>query len=676
MYNLLMFYSIKEYFLNDATDSHSLQRTIFQLIIISFLSILVFLNIFQNTFVVDDSTIFTNWPAIKNMEIGKILQGNYPGQWQEKVYRPVKGVIFSIEYKLWGQNKDFYHAQAIILNLTITLLIFFIIKNITRKSSIAFISALLFGIHPVHTEAITFLTASLDTWGILFFFLAFYFYIKRDKNTYLLFFSLFFAFLAFFTYELTLTLPIIIVFYDVCFKKINKKDLKKKLISYGCFILLFGLFFALRIYFIGFSQQGEYFAGSFYLTMLTMTKAIVKYLEVFVFPINLSMNPVLSGGIQSYINGFTSLDPIKNQKIFDLDIASSILLITIIIGAGFYLIKKKPIISFSIFFIFISLLPVLNILPLKIIMAERYGYISSFGVVLLAGIGFSFLYNFKYKNKLAKNIVQNLLIIILIMVIFFLSFLTIKRNTDWKDDISIWTALANQKAGKTIENSYLGVLYFQKGEYDKATASFKQVIAENGDVKFANYFLTFISVINAINQEDKQTAEKLYDKLLKLSLPSDKESLKNLKRDIDNISSTFNKDVQENELNTLIYKSQNFSFNYPTNWTVLEKNNEVSLLNLNKTFFIQIKHSKMALADTVDNYIKNQNQEYGTLINQGLAQIPNVDYAYVRIWNENGISKMQFFLFKQDLALEVIVWPSNSSEMETFNNIISSLKFH
>lgn len=517
-----MFSYIRNYLLSD-------KQTVLQLVIISVFTLLAFSNIFGNSFVIDDAEMFTNWPDVQNMNIPKLLAGSHAPRLNEKAYRPVKGIITAIDYKLWGSSPIGYHLQAILLNLAITLIIFFIIKAISRKPSIAFIGSLLFGIHPVHTEAITFMAVSLAVWGILFFFLSFYFYLVPTRPPLARLASLIFAFLAFFSYELTLTLPFIIIIYDICFKKINRQNLKRKLIIYAEYIFLFLSFFSLRLLFIGYLKGADYLAGSFYLTMLTMTKAVVKYLCLFIFPLNLSINPVLSGGIQANVTNFTNLDPIKAQSIFNFDILSSILIIAILIGIGIVAIRKRPIISFSIFFTFIALLPVLNIIPQQLIMAERYGYISSFGIALLIG----FIFNFLYRKKRA----QNLLIILLIIFVLFFSFLTVKRNTQWKNILSLWTALANQPVEDTIKNSYAGMVYFQKGEYERATENFKQVIDKKGDIKFANYFLTFISLNTAISQGDKKMAEKLYKDLFKMTLASDRSSLNVLKKIIDSLPS-------------------------------------------------------------------------------------------------------------------------------------------
>ena len=133
MYNRIMFDWIKEYLLKDTSNHNNFHRTVFQIVIITTLSILVFVNIFQNSFVIDDSTIFTNWPDTKNMNITKLLEGSYPPKFQDKVYRPVKGILAAVDYQIWQENAFGYHLQAIMLNLAITITIYLIIKKLTKK---------------------------------------------------------------------------------------------------------------------------------------------------------------------------------------------------------------------------------------------------------------------------------------------------------------------------------------------------------------------------------------------------------------------------------------------------------------------------------------------------------------------------------------------------------------
>jgi hypothetical protein len=110
-----------------------------------------------------------------------------------------------------------------------------------------------------------------------------------------------------------------------------------------------------------------------------MAKAVVKYLELFFFPLNLSINPVLSGGIQSYINNFTNLESIKTQSLFNFGVISSVFIILLTLSVAVSSFRKNPLICFSILFFYVSLLPILNIIPQLLIMAERYEYIASFG---------------------------------------------------------------------------------------------------------------------------------------------------------------------------------------------------------------------------------------------------------------------------------------------------------
>lgn len=205
----------------------------------------LYINTLSNKLVWDDHLFLESWPDIRSFEnLPKILLGSAP-EGQGKIFRPIRGVLYVLNYKLWGANPYFYHLQALFMHVGITVLIYLITQQIVssikyqvntplrwrlRKKSIIhntysiipFVTALLFGLHPIHTETINYISASMETWGTLFFFISFYLYLRVRVWG-----SLVFAFLAFFTYEMTLTLPLLILLYEVCFKFSSPKLLKR-----------------------------------------------------------------------------------------------------------------------------------------------------------------------------------------------------------------------------------------------------------------------------------------------------------------------------------------------------------------------------------------------------------------------------------------------------------------
>src|SRR5437762_1877699 len=95
-----------------------------------------------------------------------------------------------------------------------TYLIYLVTKQITKNILMSFLTALIFGLHPVHTEAITFMTSSFDSIASSIFLLSFYLYLRANDSKLhqlrLLIISSLLAVFAFFSYEMTLTLPLVI----------------------------------------------------------------------------------------------------------------------------------------------------------------------------------------------------------------------------------------------------------------------------------------------------------------------------------------------------------------------------------------------------------------------------------------------------------------------------------
>src|SRR3989344_1936153 len=187
-----------------------LQSTKFQLGIIILLTILAYSNIFQNNFMFDDKFFVIDWKINKNFNNIKELflyDSVMPGV---VGYRPVRGIFYILGYAIYGENPLGWHINSIIIHILCTVLVYFITKELIQNAkfkvqnfnsklksnkkiinhyslfSIPFITALLFGLHPIHTEAITFITASMDSIGFLFLLLSFYLYQKGGKKLYLL----------------------------------------------------------------------------------------------------------------------------------------------------------------------------------------------------------------------------------------------------------------------------------------------------------------------------------------------------------------------------------------------------------------------------------------------------------------------------------------------------------
>ena len=293
-------------------------------------------NIFQNEFVWDDPHFIVSWEEIQDLRnIPNLLMGDLPPEHRD-VYRPIRSVSYALSYQLFGTDPFGYHLLSISVHLLCTILIYLIVLRITKKNMVALITSLLFGAHPVHTEAITFITTSFDIIGMTFFFAAFHFYLLSQQKgnpdhiahyRVAYFISILCAAIAFFTYELTLTLPFLLVLHQSCFGRQTGLNLWSKVKVHLPYFLAAIIYLTIRFVVVEVGSRGGYFAGSFYHTSLTMLKAFTKYLLILLFPINIGIEHVLPTNILT-LSAYAVNKPAAflSQSIFDPAVVLSILL--------------------------------------------------------------------------------------------------------------------------------------------------------------------------------------------------------------------------------------------------------------------------------------------------------------------------------------------------------------
>ena len=443
----------------------------FQIFIVLFLPFLAYLNILENNFVWDDNVFIKEWDIPRHFSnLLYFLNGSAPIGF-EGVYRPVKIILLSLDLHLFGNlNALLFHFQGIILHLAITLLIFFIIKKLTKEPILALISALLFGLSPVHTEAVSWATASLDLFGILFVFIAYllYLYSKRGRNKKLLISSLVFAGLAYFSNELTFPFFLLLAATDYFIFEREIK-LNKQNLFYLWYFLPIPIYFLIRFVILHIASRQSFVFANYLPTMLVMAKTFVEYTKALFFPLDLNIMPTFSPGITGL---HASSEALKSQTIFDPMVILGIFLIIGLLISIIYFRKKNPIISFSIAWIIISFIPFSNIFPLGIYYSERYLYLLSFGFYLALGSIFFNLLNSKFLGENGKKMI--LFVILLILLLYFAR--TMLRNNDWRNDISIWQKTLAKSPNNSEINNNLGVAYMQAGDYKLAAPLFEKAI--------------------------------------------------------------------------------------------------------------------------------------------------------------------------------------------------------
>src|SRR3989339_1022293 len=438
-------------------------------IILAVISVIVFCNTLDNTFVYDDSVTIVKNNLIKNWKnFHTLFSFNYFILSGELSYRPFVTLTYFIDYSLWGLNPTGFHLTNLLLQAANTLLFYLFLKRVAKSNTLAFFSTLLFTTHPILTETVNSISYREDLLAAPFFLIAFILYLKINKpffnkSKFLLYYpvSLFSYLLALFSKEMAITFPILLILFDIFYLPSGKplQALIKKLkgIYIGYFSVtgfyLFIQFVVFRHVYIRLDQTKQ--------SLFVMIKVLASYIKLLFLPFNLNADyviPPITTGIISFI--------------------ISVLIVTIVIIITIRLCKNNKQHWFFISWFFITLLPVSNIIPIGNIMAERYLYIPIMGISGIIGI---LIQKSNLKNPLAT--------ICSAIVIFILGVMCINRNGIWRDEFTLWYSTSIREPNSARAHHNLGVVHSSKDFYDYAEYEYKKTLEINPKDIEAHYNL-------------------------------------------------------------------------------------------------------------------------------------------------------------------------------------------
>ncbi len=449
---------------------------------------IIYSNSLIGEFVFDDESLVQNNSSITTLSnIPKFFSGE---EGFHKVigryYRPIVSTSYTIDYWLWGLKPIGFKITNILIHIINCILLYFLLLKIFKeefrqKKFFAFLATLIFATHTIHTEAVTWISGRTDSLVTIFFFASLLFYLKysEDHKIINIVLSLFIYFIGLITKEMIITLPLVIFLYDAIFKKSDKKSLTSNIKIYILFILVTLIFLLVRyLIFLNVPEREKYlyFYGIDNTTVIaTMLKTIPVYIKLLFAPVNLLY----------HYNGVLP----DSKSLLEPPVISSILIILGFFITAILLYKKHSSISFCILFFFISLLPVMNIIPTMNLMAERFLYLPSFSLSLLI--------MYLLIKSSDKKFYKIFAIFILIISILF-SYLTYKRNFDWKNNNTLYSTGEGIDGTVLLVNS--GNIYANKQNFDEAAKRYIRALEIRDNNVLAHHNLGLIYLIR--NQLD------------------------------------------------------------------------------------------------------------------------------------------------------------------------------
>lgn len=447
--------------------------------ILIFAAVLLYAQTLNDPFHFDDAvTIVTNQAVHHLPDLSSTIRGLLEFQ----PSRFVTNFTFAINYFIGRLDVTGYHAVNILIHLGVAFLVWWfgellvrltgrkegndnrstknkkkktqepVQVNAAQASPIPFLAALVFLVHPVNTEAVSYISQRSEQLAALFYLAAVCLYIQGrmlEGNP-----RLFFAgavicgLLGSFSKETAVTLPLMIIVVELFFfGGGTKENIRHRRTLFGSLIIAFVLLIPAAF---KFDYAGRLFSPhlsqSHLGDVLTLPTYLLTQLNVWVDFLRLAFVPIGLNLDHDYPMAHTLLE---------FPTLASFGVLAALLAAAFRLRRSHPMVSFAIIWFFVTLAS--NLVPRAHVIFEHKLYLVLTGMLPALCLGVSAL----VKDRRA-------VVFVLFVIILILGTLTFFRNRVWASEVSLWEDVIRKSPNKARVHLSLGTAYAAEGRYEEA----------------------------------------------------------------------------------------------------------------------------------------------------------------------------------------------------------------
>lgn len=484
--------------------------------------VLVFIPVANHGLVWDDNIFLYDSPLYRQADFWLdalsqpfILSPNY--------YRPVVLLTYMIESQIFGVNPTIFHFTNLLLHLVNTALIAILARRLVRNDTeaqqkwIPVIAALVYGLHPALTEGVAFVSGRFDLLATTFLLLALVVdgLVQRPVRRSLAVAMLFL--LALLSKESALVFLLVLPLWRLAVHasfQPSAGSLPRRvrdagpLHTYLVVLIAAGLYILLRYLVLGYlwvpDATNVLETGDGLQHLLLVGRSVAEYLWLTIWPFT-SLSPIHYAAL-----------PIARSSV----VAWAALLVTLIVIAGLVrVIRSLPQSGWLVLAGFLSLLPVINIVPLQLaggaIIAERY---------LLFPIALLTLALVPVGRQLFTTEPGAEYRWILPAIWLVLSIATIQLTLPhWQDDLTLWIWGSRKAPLSDVPPTTLAMVFVNQGNYERAVAEADRAVKLNPDNpdSWNNLGVAFFHL------EDYENAQSALEEAVRLS-PANESTWSNL----------------------------------------------------------------------------------------------------------------------------------------------------
>ncbi len=440
-------------------------------ILVALVAILPFAQTLPNPPVLDDGWVVVDNPLVQGglRNAARILTAPYnyggPGT-TGGLFRPVTTLTFAANYALHGRSPFGYHLVNLLLHIAASLLVLSLARRLAeatmpdRAPWVALVAGLLFAVHPVHVEAVAPIVGRKELLSTVFALAALLVAFSgrgAARSLGRLASSVGLGALAILSNEGAAVFPLLYGIVAVAVPGAAgivdepgfrdgkaRRALLRAVAVAGLLLLSLVPYLVLRGMPRGVPLEAQWLAGVPRSTVtLTTGRILAEYVRMLVFP------------------GFLGTDFAYAARVLlvprmTLDLFLALLVwVPLVVGSLLFL-RRFPLPSAGILWTFGALLPVLHVIPIGVLMAERLTYLPSAGFCIAAAAVIGSL----RRTPLVVGAVFAL--------VGVLGVRSAVRAADWRSDLALWESELPKAPRDVVVNNNLAVAYSARGEYAKA----------------------------------------------------------------------------------------------------------------------------------------------------------------------------------------------------------------
>jgi uncharacterized membrane protein YhaH (DUF805 family) len=432
-------------------------------------AILAYFNGFSATFQFDDRAVILEDPRLAGPSVFLEQAG--------RMIRPLLKLTFLIDRHLYGDNPAGYHALNLLLHCGSVLLVFAILSLAARRARdagastfrwVPFWAALLFAVHPIGTETVTYLSGRATGLAAIFTLLSAYLFLRATApdttgRSFLSYYTGAMAgyVLALLSKEVALTLPGLLLLWHLVFGADGAESRGRAIRLQAPIWIISLLFFGVAAWHPRYPAlaRASLEARPLWDNLVTQLNAVSYALSLFVFPSRLNFDH----------------DLLVYHSILQWPIPLALALLAAMAAVAAWSARRTPLVSLGIWWFFLCLLPTNSLIPRYDILSERNLYLPSIGL-FLAATAFSAGVVARCGRAWPRTVrIASGAVCVGVSIWLFAA--TVDRNRVYRDEIAFWSDAARKSPQKSRPHNNLGYAWMEAGNLDLALEEFRIALA-------------------------------------------------------------------------------------------------------------------------------------------------------------------------------------------------------